>query len=146
MTPGCRVDRLADLLQAGLPYRHQHPPLVPEVKADLVVGLEGCQQFVKSVVQVGLFAFNKSISPRTSFISANLTGSDWGLLAGVQLGLLEENKPDVHPGGLGGGGEEDVHHPQGGDVRLAGDGRLDGVLGRHEAELDQLAVAHLQSS
>ena len=59
VTPGGRVDGLADLLQAALPHRHQHPPLVAEVKADLVVGLEGCQEFVKSVVQVGLFAFKK---------------------------------------------------------------------------------------
>ena len=64
-------------------------------------------------------------------------------MARVQLGFLEENKPDVHPGCLGGGGQEDVHHPEGGDVRLAGDGRLDGVLRRREAELDQLAVDDL---
>ena len=29
-------------------------------------------------------------------------------------------------------------------MRLAGDGRLDGVLGRSQAELDQLAVNHLK--
>ena len=64
-------------------------------------------------------------------------------LPAVQPGLLKQHKPDIHPGGLGGGGEEDVHHPERGHVGLAGDGRLDGVLGRREAELDQLAVDNL---
>ena len=64
-------------------------------------------------------------------------------LAAVQPGFLKQHKPDIHPGGLGGGGEEDVHHPERGHVGLAGDGRLDGVLGRREAELDQLAVDNL---
>ena len=67
-------------------------------------------------------------------------------MARVQFGFLEENEPDVHPGCLGGRGEEDVDDPEGGDVRLAGDGRLDGVLGGQQAELDQLAVADLQSN
>ncbi len=65
-------------------------------------------------------------------------------LPAVQPGLLEQHKPDIHTRGLGGGGEEDVHHPERGHVSLAGDGRLDGVLGRREAELDQLAVDDLE--
>ena len=55
-----------------------------------------------------------------------------------------QHAPDIHPGSLRGGGEEDVDNPQRGHVRLAGDGRLDGVLGRSQAELDQLAVNHLK--
>lgn len=65
-------------------------------------------------------------------------------LPAVQPGLLEQNKPDIDTRGLGGGGEEDVHHPERGHVSLAGDGGLDGVLGRCEAELDQLAVDNLE--
>ena len=61
VTPCCRVDRLVHLLQAPLLHRHQHPPLVTEVEADLVVGLEGCQQFVKSIVKVRLFTFKQTI-------------------------------------------------------------------------------------
>ena len=129
MAPGSLVYGLTDLLQAAFPHRHQHPPLVPEVEADLVVGLEGGQQFVKGVVQVWLFAC-----------------SNWCWLPGVQPGFLEENKPDVHPGRLGGGGEEDVDDPEGGDVSLAGHGCLDGVLGGQQTELDQLAVTDLESS
>ena len=60
-------------------------------------------------------------------------------------GSSAAHAPDIHPGSLRGGGEEDVDDPEGGDVSLAGHGCLDGVLGGQQTELDQLAVTDLES-
>lgn len=62
-SPGCGVHRLLNLFEAGLLHRDQHPPLGPEMEADLVIRLKRGQQFVKSVVKIRLLAWRMEIKP-----------------------------------------------------------------------------------